>query len=88
MRILITSAGGPSAISVWKSLAAEHEVHMADMDPVATGLYLVPSDRRLVIPRGDDPSLVPALHQAFLLVAPRVYLHLLMPSYRHVKMYA
>ena len=64
MRILITGAGGPSAISVWKSLAGEHEVHMADMDPLATGLYLVPAERRLVIPRGDDPSLVPALHQA------------------------
>jgi carbamoyl-phosphate synthase large subunit len=64
MRILITGAGGPSAISVWKSLAAEHEVHMADMDPLATGLYLVAAERRLVIPRGDDPGLTPALHQA------------------------
>src|SRR6516225_1954566 len=64
MRILITGAGGPSAISVWKSLSAEHEIHMADMDPLATGLYLVPAERRLVIPRGDDPSLIPVLHQA------------------------
>ena len=63
MRILITGAGGPSAISVWKSLSAGHELHMADMDPLATGLYLVPRGRRLVIPRGDDPSLVPVLHQ-------------------------
>jgi carbamoyl-phosphate synthase large subunit len=64
MRILITGAGGPSAISVWKSLSAHHELHMADMDPLATGLYLVPAERRLVIPRGDDPSLIPVLHQA------------------------
>jgi carbamoyl-phosphate synthase large subunit len=64
MRILITGAGGAAAISVWKSLSAEHELHMADMDPLATGLYLVPAERRLIIPRGDSPALVPALHAA------------------------
>ena len=64
MRILITGAGGAAAVSVWKSLAAEHELHMADMDPMAVGLYLVPPDRRLIIPRGDAPELVPALHRA------------------------
>jgi hypothetical protein len=64
MRILITGAGGAAAVSVWKSLAAEHELHMADMDPLAAGLYLVPPDRRLIIPRGDTPELVPALHKA------------------------
>ena len=61
MRILMTGAGGPSAISVWKSLSAEHEIHMADMDPCAAGLYLVAEDRRLLVPRGDAPELVPAL---------------------------
>jgi carbamoyl-phosphate synthase large subunit len=64
VRILITGAGGAAAISVWKSLVAAHELHMADMDPLATGLYLVPADRRLIIPRGDDPELVSVLHQA------------------------
>jgi carbamoyl-phosphate synthase large subunit len=64
IRVLITGAGGPSAISVWKSLAANHEVHMADMDPCAAGLYLVPEERRLMLPRGDDPRLVPALLDA------------------------
>jgi carbamoyl-phosphate synthase large subunit len=64
MRILITGAGGAAAISVWKSLAAAHELHMADMDPLAAGLYLVPADRRLIIPRGDDPELITVLHQA------------------------
>lgn len=57
MRILLTGAGGPSAISVWKSLDAAHELHMADMDPCAAGLYLVPPERRLLLPRGDDPAL-------------------------------
>lgn len=61
MRILITGAGGPSAISVWKSLSADHEIHMADIDPCAAGLYLVPEDRRLILPRGDSPELAPAL---------------------------
>ena len=64
MRILITGAGGAAAISVWKSLSAGHELHMADMDPLAAGLYLVPPDRRLIIPRGDAPELVPALLEA------------------------
>jgi carbamoyl-phosphate synthase large subunit len=64
MRILITGAGGAAAVSVWKSLGAEHELHMADMDPLAAGLYLLPPDRRLIIPRGDSPELVPALHKA------------------------
>jgi carbamoyl-phosphate synthase large subunit len=64
MRILITGAGGAAAVSVWKSLSTEHEIFMADMDPLATGLYLVPPERRLIIPRGDSPDLVPALHRA------------------------
>lgn len=58
MRILVTGAGGPSAISVWKSLGAGHELHMADMDPCAAGLYLVPPAQRLLVPRGDAPELV------------------------------
>lgn len=64
MRLLITGAGGAAAISVWKSLAAEHELHMADMDPLAAGLYLVPEGQRLIIPRGDDPRLLDVLHDA------------------------
>lgn len=64
MRLLITGAGGAAAISVWKSLAAGHDLHMADMDPLASGLYLVPEARRLIIPRGDDPRLVDVLYDA------------------------
>ena len=58
MRILLTGAGGPSAISVWKSLAGAHELYMADMDPCAAGLYLVPPAQRLLVPRGDAPPFV------------------------------
>jgi len=57
MRVLVTGAGGPSAISVWKSLHGEHRLHMADMDACAAGLYLVPPQDRLLLPRGDDPKL-------------------------------
>lgn len=58
MRILLTGAGGPSAISVWKSLGAQHALFMADMDPCASGLYLVPAVQRLIVPRGDAPDFV------------------------------
>ncbi|HEY5803558.1 MAG TPA: ATP-grasp domain-containing protein [Lysobacter sp.] len=61
MRVLVTGAGGPSAVSVWKSLAAEHDIFFADMDPSSPGLYLVPAGRRFLIPRGDDAALVPVL---------------------------
>ncbi|MBH1965373.1 MAG: ATP-grasp domain-containing protein [Comamonadaceae bacterium] len=64
MRILLTGAGGPSAISVWKSLRDDHQIFMADMDPKATGLYLVPADQRLVVPRGDSPSFVDHTYEA------------------------
>jgi carbamoyl-phosphate synthase large subunit len=64
MRILVTGAGGPSAISVLKSLGSLHDLHMADMDARAAGLYLVSADNRLVIPRGDSPDLVAALLDA------------------------
>jgi carbamoyl-phosphate synthase large subunit len=54
MNILITGAGGAAAVSIWKSLAQEHEIYMADIDPCAAGLYLVPSTRRMIIPKGDS----------------------------------
>jgi carbamoyl-phosphate synthase large subunit len=64
MKILVTGAGGPAAISVWKSLRNEHELVMADMDPRATGLYLVPPDRRVLLPRGDAPNFADAALKA------------------------
>lgn len=58
MRILITGAGGPAAISVWKSLDAEHELYMADIDPCAAGLYLVPATQRFIVPKGESANFV------------------------------
>ncbi len=64
MRILITGAGWCCSRQRLEEPVDEHELHMADIDPLAAGLYLVPPDRRLIIPRGDTPELVPALHRA------------------------
>ncbi len=62
-RVLVTGAGGPSAVSIMKSLArvAGVDLWAADIDPNAAGLYLVPAHRRLLLPRGDDAAFVEAL---------------------------
>ena len=54
--VLVTGAGGPAAVTVLRSLAGHAELVAADIDPVAVGLYLVPADRRVLLPRGDDPG--------------------------------
>lgn len=61
MNILVTGAGGAAAISVWKSLGKDHTLYMADMDPCAAGLYLVPAERRLIIPGGKEARYLPEL---------------------------
>ncbi len=56
-KILITGAGGAAAISFMKALRGESvEFYAADMDPYAAGLYLVPSERRLLLPPGTDAT--------------------------------
>lgn len=62
VRVLITGAGGPAAVSVMKSLSADSSVTLiaADMDPWAAGLYLVPPEARTLIPAGLDPGFVEA----------------------------
>ncbi len=56
-RVLITGAGGPSGYCLLRNLASEEELELlaADIDPCAAGLYSVPVERRLILPRGDDP---------------------------------
>jgi carbamoyl-phosphate synthase large subunit len=55
LKVLVTGAGGAAAIAFFK--AVRHieglELHMADMDPHSTGLYLVPGNRRCLLPRGE-----------------------------------
>ena len=57
VRVMITGAGGPAAVSVMKSLSADASVSLiaADMDPWAAGLYLVPPEARTLVPAGTDP---------------------------------
>ena len=56
-RILITGTGGPSGYSIIKDLTgAGYELFSGDIDPYATGLYLVDGDHRMLLPRGDDPA--------------------------------
>jgi carbamoyl-phosphate synthase large subunit len=58
-RILITGTGGPSGISILKDLdGGPYELFSGDIDPYATGLYLVPEAQRMLLPRGDDPEFV------------------------------
>ena len=60
--ILITGAGGPAAICAFKSLSKENfNIHMADMDRLSAGLYLVSQSNRHVIPSASDKYFVTEL---------------------------
>jgi len=63
IRVLVTGAGGPAAVSVIKSLSLDPTVQLlaADMDPWAAGLYLLPPDARTLIPAGLDPDFASAV---------------------------
>lgn len=60
-RVLVTGAGGAAAVTLIRATAPDHEVWAGDIDPLAVGLYLVPPERRVLLPRGDDPHFVDAL---------------------------
>jgi len=61
-RVLVTGAGGPSAVSILLAMAgAPVTMLAADIDPYGAGLYLVPPERRSILPRGEDPSFSGAL---------------------------
>ncbi len=56
-RVLVTGAGGPAAVSVMRTIGSTAvDLFAADIDAHAVGLYLVPEERRLLLPRGDDPA--------------------------------
>ncbi len=62
VRVLVTGAGGPAAVSFSRAVAAAgHDCFMVDVDPCAAGLYLVPADHRALVPRGDDDSFADVL---------------------------
>lgn len=76
-RILITGTGGPSGYSILKDLdGGPYEIFSGDMDPYATGLYLVPEGRRMLLPRGDDPGFVDRIIQ----ICEDLSIDLLMPT--------
>jgi carbamoyl-phosphate synthase large subunit len=56
-RVLVTGAAGPAAVGfLYLAERGDVEFYAADTDPVASGLYLVPAERRVVLPRGDAPE--------------------------------
>lgn len=61
-RVLVTGAGGPAAIGLMKLVERpDVEIFAADMDGGASGLYLVPAERRVVVPAGDHAHFVDAV---------------------------
>ncbi len=56
MNILITGAGGSAAIAILNAISHMKGVNifMADMDKHSTGLYLVPAERRSLVPAGTN----------------------------------
>ena len=66
VNVLITGAGGAAAVSLYKAYATAPNItcFMADIDPYAAGLYLVPQERRILLPRGDHKAFVPVLLHA------------------------
>ncbi|HEX3946301.1 MAG TPA: ATP-grasp domain-containing protein [Acidimicrobiales bacterium] len=65
VRVLVTGAGGPAAVAFMEGLRQADELAAecwaVDIDPCAAGLYLVPRERRGLVPRGDHPGFVDAL---------------------------
>ncbi len=78
IRILVTGAGGPAAVSFMRAVAVDREVSLfaGDIDPYAAGLYLVDDGHRFLVPRGSDPDFVPAI----LALCERYNIHVLVPT--------
>ena len=58
-RILLTGVGGAAAISFLRALRGQDvQIWAADIDPYAAGLYLVPEERRCIIPGGKSADFV------------------------------
>jgi carbamoyl-phosphate synthase large subunit len=61
-RVLVTGAGGPAAVAFLRAVAGPGvDLWAVDIDPYAVGLYLVPPDRRALVPRGDAPGFADAV---------------------------
>jgi len=76
-KILITGTGGPSGISILKDLdGGGYDIFSGDIDPYATGLYLVDEAHRMLLPRGDDPGFVDRMIE----ICDRLDIDLLIPT--------
>ena len=64
-RVLITGVGGPAGVAVLRSLLARPDVEAfaGDMDGWASGLYLVPAERRRILQPGLSPDFVDGIRQ-------------------------
>lgn len=88
-RLLVTGAGGPSAVSFMNAIRRRDvDVFAGDIDPYAAGLYLVAADRRMMLRRGADPCFVDDLLRRCVdngidVVVPTVDSELLMLARRH-----
>jgi carbamoyl-phosphate synthase large subunit len=62
-RVLVTGAGGPAGVAVIRALLRRDDliVFAADMDGWASGIYLVPAERRRLVPPGRSDDFVPVL---------------------------
>jgi carbamoyl-phosphate synthase large subunit len=62
-RVLVTGAGGPAGVAVIRSLLnrSDVEVFAGDMDGWASGLYLVPAERRRILSPGRSEGFVDEL---------------------------
>jgi carbamoyl-phosphate synthase large subunit len=58
--VLVTGVGGPAGVAVLRSLLRrkDAEVYAGDMDGWASGLYLVPADRRRILEPGLSATFV------------------------------
>ena len=64
-RVLVTGVGGPAGVAVLRSLLkrGDIEVFAGDMDGWASGLYLVPAERRRILQPGLSPDFVDGIRQ-------------------------
>lgn len=76
-RILITGTGGPSGTSILKDLTGGgYDLYSGDLDPYASGLYLVDETHRMLLPRGDDPGFVDVVLE----ICERLKIEVLVPT--------
>jgi carbamoyl-phosphate synthase large subunit len=64
-RVLVTGVGGPAGVAVLRSLLRRRDVdvYAGDMDGWASGLYLVPAERRRILEPGLSPTFVDGVRQ-------------------------